>query len=42
MTGPGESAPILPLGDLVLSGSIDEEQVYRAKNRRPTIPSFPG
>src|SRR5262245_58935874 len=41
MTGPGEAAPILPLGDLLLSGSLDEEQVYRATESTPDYPILP-
>src|SRR6516165_6146726 len=41
MTGPGEEVPILPLGDLLLSGSLDEEQVYRATESTPDYPILP-
>jgi molybdenum storage protein len=41
MTGPGEAVPILPLGDLLLSGSLDEESVYRATESTPDYPILP-
>jgi molybdenum storage protein len=41
MTGSGEAVPILPLGDLLLSGSLDEEQVYRATESTPDYPILP-
>ncbi len=41
MTGPGEAVPIPPLGDLLLSGSLDEERVYRATETTPDYPILP-
>ena len=41
MTGPNQAAPRLPLGDLLLSGSLDEEVVCRATEDTPDYPILP-
>src|SRR5690242_1274867 len=41
MTGSDQAATILPLGDLLLSGSLDEEAVYRATESTPDYPILP-
>jgi uridylate kinase len=41
MTGPNQAAPGLPLGDLLLSGSLDEEAVCRATEDTPDYPILP-
>jgi molybdenum storage protein len=41
MTGRGPAAEGLPLGDLLLSGSLDEERVYRATETTPDYPILP-
>ena len=42
MVGREHAAPVMPLGDLLLSRSLDEDEVGRATESTPDYPILPG